>query len=66
MKSSNSENDFLYGDGDAGIELGVPLRESFGGARRLSGPEDELALAWSFSEVCGTEGQTAFGGLGGL
>lgn len=42
----------------------MPLRESFGGARRLLGPEDEPALACSFSEVCGTVGQTAVGGLG--
>jgi hypothetical protein len=64
LESSDSENDFLYGD--IGIELGVPLRESFGGARRLLVPEDEPALACSFSEECGTVGQTALGGLEGL
>jgi hypothetical protein len=41
LNSSNSENDFLYGDTKIGF--GTPLSESFG--RRISSPEDEPALA---------------------
>jgi hypothetical protein len=54
------ENDCLYGD--TGEEFERPLGESLGGARKLSDPIDDSALAsCCLGGEYGTDGQATFG-----